>query len=160
MHRPGRRVLRDRERRLDSTAAFKTAIVRRSMVKLIALVLPLGLDTQGDSRALGMVGLPPRQRPRISLLFTVFEGRMPLIGLALGAPVGRAIGTGADYVAIAALVGFGLYTLLGREPTRRRGSRTSPRAACWPRSCSGSASASTSSRSASRSVSCGSPWCR
>lgn len=39
---------------------------------------------------------------------------MPLIGLALGAPLGHAIGKAADYVAIGVLLGFGLYTLFVR----------------------------------------------
>jgi len=40
---------------------------------------------------------------------------MPLIGLALGEPLGAAIGGAADYVAIGVLLAFGLYALLGRE---------------------------------------------
>lgn len=85
------------------------------MVKLIALMLPLGLDTFAVAAALGMAGLPARRRVRVSLLFTAVEGVMPLVGLALGAPLGAAIGSSADYVAIAVLIGFGLYTLLGQE---------------------------------------------
>ena len=41
---------------------------------------------------------------------------MPLIGLALGAPLGHAIGATADYIAIGVLLAFGLYTLLSSEP--------------------------------------------
>jgi putative Mn2+ efflux pump MntP len=85
------------------------------MAKLLALVLPLGLDTFAVAAALGMARLPTRQRLPISLLFTVFEGGMPLIGLAAGAPLGRAIGSSADYIAIAVLIGFGIYTSLARE---------------------------------------------
>lgn len=44
-----------------------------------------------------------------------FEGGMPLVGLALGAPLGHTIGSGADYVAIGVLLAFGLYTLLSDE---------------------------------------------
>jgi putative Mn2+ efflux pump MntP len=91
------------------------------MAKLIALVLPLGLDTFAIAAALGMAGLPVRQRVRVSLLFTAFEGAMPLVGLAFGAPLGRAIGAGADYLAIAVLVGFGLYTVLGNDEDETQG---------------------------------------
>jgi putative Mn2+ efflux pump MntP len=91
------------------------------MVKLVALVLPLGLDTFAVAAALGMAGLPTRQHPRISLLFTAFEGGMPLIGLALGAPLGRAVGGSADYIAIAVLIGFGLYILLGSDADEAEG---------------------------------------
>jgi putative Mn2+ efflux pump MntP len=50
---------------------------------------------------------------------------MPLIGLALGAPLGHAIGKAADYIAIGVLLAFGLYLLLGSE---ERGQRT----LIWP----------------------------
>jgi putative Mn2+ efflux pump MntP len=85
------------------------------VAKLVALVLPLGLDTFAVAAALGVVGVSPARRLRISLLFTGFEAAMPLVGLGLGAPLGRAIGGTADYIAIAVLLGFGLYTLLGAD---------------------------------------------
>ncbi len=80
--------------------------------KLIAFVVPLGLDTFVVAAALGAAGLPRRQRLRVSLTMAGFETAMPLVGLGLGAPLGRAIGSAADYVAIGVLVAFGLYTLL------------------------------------------------
>lgn len=83
------------------------------LVKLIALVVPLGLDTFAVAAALGMIGVAPSQRLRLSFLFSAFEAAMPLVGLALGAPLGRAIGDAADYLAIGVLLAFGLYTLLG-----------------------------------------------
>ena len=83
--------------------------------KLIALVVPLGMDTFAVAAAIGMLGTTPATRVRISVLFTAFEAAMPLIGLALGAPLGHAIGGAADYLAIGVLLAFGLYTLLGGE---------------------------------------------
>jgi putative Mn2+ efflux pump MntP len=85
------------------------------IAKLIALVLPLGLDTFAVASALGMVGASPARGLRITLLFTAFEAGMPLIGLALGAPLGHAIGGAADYVAIGVLLAFGLFTLLAPD---------------------------------------------
>jgi len=84
-------------------------------VKLIALVLPLGLDTFAVAAALGVTGLEPKRRLRVSLLMASFEAGMPLVGLALGAPLGHAIGAAADYIAIGVLLAFGLYTLLARD---------------------------------------------
>lgn len=92
--------------------------------KLAALVLPLGLDTFAVAAALGAAGVTAARRTRIALLFTAFEAGMPLIGLAVGAPLGRAIGTAADYFAIGVLIAFGIYTLLSAdedEPERRLG---------------------------------------
>jgi putative Mn2+ efflux pump MntP len=82
------------------------------MLKLIALIVPLGLDTFVVSTAVGAIGLPARHRLRIALVFTLFEGAMPLVGLGLGASLSSAIGSTAEYLAIALLVGLGLYVLL------------------------------------------------
>jgi manganese efflux pump family protein len=70
------------------------------LVKIIALVLPLGLDTFAVSVTLGMGGVSTQQRMRSSLLFTAFEALMPLVGLAIGRGLGNALGSAADYVAI------------------------------------------------------------
>ena len=88
--------------------------------KLVALVLPLGLDTFAVSAALGALGVSAQHRLRVSLLFAGFEAGMPLIGVAFGAPLGRALGSAADYVAIGVLFAFGLYTLLGPEEDDER----------------------------------------
>lgn len=85
------------------------------VAKIVALVVPLGLDTFAISAALGTVGLDRHQRTRVSALMVGFEAGMPLIGLALGAPIGHAIGTTADYLAIGVLLAFGLFTLFGGD---------------------------------------------
>jgi manganese efflux pump family protein len=85
------------------------------LIRVVALVLPLGLDTFAVAAALGATGVAPAERRRVSLLFTAFETGMPLIGVALGAPLGKAIGSAADYLAVAVLIGFGAYTLLRDE---------------------------------------------
>jgi putative Mn2+ efflux pump MntP len=87
--------------------------------KLIALVLPLGLDTFAVAAAIGMIGVSSTARRRISVLFTGFEAGMPLVGLALGVPLGHAIGGAAEYVAIGVLIAFGLYTLVGDDDDER-----------------------------------------
>src|SRR5947209_3052353 len=46
---------------------------------------------------------------------TCFEAGMPLLGLAIGAPLGRAIGSAADYVAVALLLVFGFYVVAVRR---------------------------------------------
>jgi manganese efflux pump family protein len=96
------------------------------VAKLVALVVPLGLDTFAVAAALGVAGILPASRLRISLLFSAFEAGMPLIGLAFGAPLGHAIGGAADYVAIAVLLAFGVDTLLGTEQDEAQGLASSP----------------------------------
>ncbi len=89
------------------------------LARLLALVLPLGLDTFAVAAAIGMLGVSSSRRRRISVLFTGFEAGMPLIGLALGAPLGHAIGAAAEYVAIGVLMAFGIYTLIADEGDER-----------------------------------------
>ncbi len=91
------------------------------VAKLIALVLPLGLDTFAVCCALGLAGIPAARRGRISLIMVVFEAGMPLVGVAIGAPLGHAIGGDAAYLAIGVLALFGGYTLLTDEDEERAG---------------------------------------
>lgn len=85
------------------------------MLKLILFVLSLGLDTFAVSAALGIRGLPSRQRVRVSLLMSSFEMTMPVIGLLVGHALGQLVGDAADYVAIAVLALLGAWMLLHEE---------------------------------------------
>ena len=85
------------------------------MLRLVLFVLPLGLDTFAVSAALGLQGLPKRERLRVSLLLSGFEMTMPIVGLLIGRGLGAAIGGAAEYVAAAALIGLGGYMLLADE---------------------------------------------
>jgi putative Mn2+ efflux pump MntP len=86
------------------------------ILKLLAFVLPLGLDSFAVAAAIGATDTPTtRTRWRISVLFVVFEAGMPLIGLALGAPLARVIGPTADYVAAAAVIAIGVWMLVSGD---------------------------------------------
>ena len=86
------------------------------MLKLLAFVLPLGLDSFAVAAAIGAVQqATARQRLRISLVFVIFEGGMPLIGLGLGSALARGIGHVADYLAAAAVIGIGAWMLLAGD---------------------------------------------
>jgi len=86
------------------------------VVRLLAFVLPLGLDSFAVAAAIGAVQVTTaRQRLRISLVFVVFEGGMPLIGLGLGSALARGIGPVADYLAAVAVIGVGAWMLLAGD---------------------------------------------
>jgi putative Mn2+ efflux pump MntP len=89
------------------------------VLKLIAVVVPLGLDTFAASAALGLTAPPGRERARIGLLFGTFEAGMTLLGYAAGRPLGAAVGTAGDYVAAGLLALLGLWILLGSEDESR-----------------------------------------
>ncbi len=95
------------------------------ILKIAALVLPLSLDTFAVSAALGVAGLGPGRRLRLSLLMAVFEAGMPLAGYLAGGLLGRAIGNFAEYAAAALLVAVGLLMIKERgEPERDWGAQT------------------------------------
>jgi manganese efflux pump family protein len=85
------------------------------MVHLLAFVLPLGLDTFAVAAALGALPLTSRDRRRVSAVLVGFEAGMPLVGVALGAPVARALAGHADVVSGVALAGVGLWLILGEH---------------------------------------------
>jgi putative Mn2+ efflux pump MntP len=86
------------------------------VLKLLAFVLPLGLDSFAVAAAIGAAQVTTaRQRLRISLVFVLFEGGMPLIGLALGSALAHGIGHAADYLAAAAVIGIGAWMLLAGD---------------------------------------------
>jgi manganese efflux pump family protein len=82
------------------------------VLKLLAFVLPLGLDSFAVAAAIGASQVTTRlQRLRIAAIFVLFEGGMPLIGLGLGTALARGIGQVADYLAGAGVIAIGAWML-------------------------------------------------
>jgi putative Mn2+ efflux pump MntP len=85
------------------------------VLKLLAFVLPLGLDSFAIAAALGTRRASAAQRWRVSALFVGFEAAMPLVGLAAGVPVARLAGTLAEYIAAAALIAVGIWMIFSGD---------------------------------------------
>jgi manganese efflux pump family protein len=102
------------------------------VLKLLAFVLPLGLDSFAVAAAIGAArAMTARQRLRISLIFVIFEGGMPLIGLGLGTAVARGTGQAAGYLAGAAVIAIGAWMLLaGDSDEEEKASRIPESRAC------------------------------
>ncbi len=90
------------------------------LLTLAALVFPLGLDTFAVAAACGALGVAPARRGRLALWFAVFEGGMPLVGLAIGRPFGHALGAGTQYVAAAILLSSGIWAVCGDDDDPQR----------------------------------------
>jgi putative Mn2+ efflux pump MntP len=95
-------------------------------LKLLALIVPLSLDTFAVSAAIGVAGLSRRERLRLSLLMSGFEMGMPVVGFTVGRVLGGAVGGAADYMAVAILAAVGIVMLrdddaeLGENDLRTR----------------------------------------
>lgn len=80
------------------------------MLKLLAFVLPLGLDSFAVAAAIGAARQSTRrERLRVSAIFVFFEAGMPLLGVVLGYALARGTGRIADYLAAAAVIGIGAW---------------------------------------------------
>lgn len=80
-----------------------------NIVSLLLFVLPLSLDTFAIAAAVGASQPSGQARWRISAIFAIFEGGMPLLGLALGASLGHTVGSAADYLSGSLLIALGSY---------------------------------------------------
>jgi manganese efflux pump family protein len=101
------------------------------ILALIVLVVPLGLDTFAVSAAIGAASPRPRERLHVALTLAAFEAAMPLFGLAVGVPLGAAVGHAAEYAAGAVLIVFGAYQLFADEGDEQQRVRSLSRARGW-----------------------------
>jgi putative Mn2+ efflux pump MntP len=75
----------------------------------LLFVLPLSVDTFAAAAAVGTSRPTGSTRWRISTVFVLCEGGMPLVGLAFGASIGHTVGGVADYLSAGLLILLGSY---------------------------------------------------
>jgi putative Mn2+ efflux pump MntP len=93
-------------------------------LRLVALVVPLALDTFAVCAALAAGGLTRRERRRVGAVLVAFEAAMPLVGLLLGRGAAAAAGGAADWIGLGCLAAVGGWLLLeGDETTAGTGLR-------------------------------------
>ena len=85
------------------------------VLKVLALVLPLSLDTFAVSAAMGVAGLDRRERLRLTVLLAGFEATMPLVGFLAGTALGSRLGGAGEWAAIAVLGAVGVVMLAGDD---------------------------------------------
>lgn len=93
------------------------------MLTLLLVALSVAMDNFGAATTLGLGGVDGNLRLRVALIFGVFEGGVPVIGVLVGHVVSRRLGGGAPVLAGTLLGVMGLYAILrefvGRpHPTR------------------------------------------
>jgi len=94
------------------------------MLALLLVAASVGLDNLGAATALGVSGVDRKLRIRVALIFGVFEGAMPIIGLVLGHSLARDLGAAADPIGGALLGVAGTYAV-ATELLREKGSTRS-----------------------------------
>jgi putative Mn2+ efflux pump MntP len=82
------------------------------MVALLLVAVSVGLDNFAASTALGVAGVDGKLRLRVALIFGVFEGVMPVVGLLLGRSLAHDLGGTAKPAAGALLGAAGAYAIV------------------------------------------------
>ena len=83
-----------------------------TLISLLILGFVLSLDNARLAVALGAFKLSWRRALRIALVFGLWDGFSPLVGLLIGRYFGEEIGKVADFVGPIVLLVFGLYLVV------------------------------------------------
>jgi manganese efflux pump family protein len=78
-------------------------------IRILGVALAIGLDVLALSTAVGIKEPPWRERIRLGLAFSTAEIVMQILGLTLGAGLGRVAGTIATWIGLLVLAGIGLW---------------------------------------------------
>jgi manganese efflux pump family protein len=82
------------------------------VVALLLVAISVGLDNLAASTALGVAGVDRKLRLRVGVIFGVFEGLMPVLGLLLGRSLAHDLGRAAKPTAGALLGAAGAYAIM------------------------------------------------
>ena len=104
----------------DSTGRDATEYVA-GVLALLLIATSVGLDNFGATTAIGISGASPRLRLRLAVIFGMFEGTMPLLGLLLGHSLAHDLGFAAKPFGGALLGLVGAATILNE--VARKGDR-------------------------------------
>lgn len=66
------------------------------MIALVVVALSVGFGNFGAATAIGMGGVDRRTRLAVALLFGVFEGGVPIIGVLIGHAAAHGLGSNAS----------------------------------------------------------------
>ena len=72
--------------------------------------ISIGLGNFAASIGIGMGGVNAATRLRIAIVFGLFEGGMPVVGLLIGAALAEPVGHFGNYIGAALLVLTGFYS--------------------------------------------------
>jgi manganese efflux pump family protein len=84
---------------------------------LLVLGFGLSFDNFRTSVALGLLRLGWRRAARVALIFGVWDGLAPVVGILVGGYLSQAIGSIASYVGAVALAAYGVYLILQARRT-------------------------------------------
>jgi putative Mn2+ efflux pump MntP len=81
------------------------------VLALLLVAASLGASNFAAAIGIGLAGVDARLRLRVAIAFGLFEGGMPLIGIAIGRHAATAVGSNANLIAGGLLIAAGLFTI-------------------------------------------------
>ncbi len=78
-------------------------------IRILGVAVAIGLDVLALSIAIGIKEPPWRERLRLGLTFSTAEILMQILGLSLGAGLGRIVGAIATWIGLIVLAGIGAW---------------------------------------------------
>jgi manganese efflux pump family protein len=96
------------------------------VLTLILAALAVGLGNFGASIGIGLSGVAPRTRVKVSVVFGVFEAGMPLVGLLVGQGIAHALGDASRYCGGALLIAIGAWQVVQTARLARKGKQAPP----------------------------------
>jgi len=79
---------------------------------LLLAAVSMGLSNFAGAIGIGVSGVDVRTRLRVGVVFGLFEGGMPLIGLLVGHTVAHGVGGASRWIAAGLLVATGVHTVV------------------------------------------------
>ena len=91
------------------------------MVELVLVAVSVGLSNFAASIGLALSGVDAKLRLQVVVLFGLFEGGMPVLGLVLGSNLAGTLGGTSRWLGGGLLIATGLYAALAPPPARGAG---------------------------------------
>jgi manganese efflux pump family protein len=96
------------------------------VLAILLVAVSVGLDNFAAAIGIGLSGLDAKLRVQVALVFGVFEGGMPIVGLLIGRSLTHVLGDHAHVIGGVILALTGLYSIVTSAKERRAGHEPSP----------------------------------
>jgi manganese efflux pump family protein len=114
------------ERAVGSRCKAGNAHYRHRVLAILLVAVSVGLDNFAAAIGIGLSGLDAKLRLQVALVFGVFEGGMPVVGLLIGRSFTHVLGTHAHVIGGVILALTGLYGIVTSALERRKGHESGP----------------------------------
>ncbi|MHB1444773.1 MAG: manganese efflux pump MntP [Acidimicrobiales bacterium] len=84
------------------------------MLKLLLVAVSVGMSNFAAAVGLSLRGVDARLRLQVVLLFGLFEGGMPVLGLVIGSDLAGSLGGASRYIGGGLLIATGAYTAFSK----------------------------------------------